>query len=99
MEAFYGLVFGVCAIMAAVLEWGNRSGADGKNSALPTDFVAFKNNYLLVYTLMMGKDMIHAPRIPLFIHHLDYSTYQTILCSWRLAPRSICLCSLPALWL
>ncbi len=64
MDSFYGIVFGICAVVAAVLEWGNRSGADGKQSALPTEFVAFKNNYLIVYTLMMGTLVDHRLLLP-----------------------------------
>lgn len=54
METFYAALFGACAILAAVFEFGNRQSGDSKLSGVPPDFTKFKNNYLLVYTMMMG---------------------------------------------
>ena len=54
MDSFYVLLFGLQALLAAVLEYGNRLGSDNKPSAAPTEFLGFRNNYLVVYSLMMG---------------------------------------------
>ena len=50
MELFYYLVFGALSAVVAGLELG-KSGKD--RVATPTAFNAFKNNYVLVYSLMM----------------------------------------------
>ena len=50
------LLFGVQALLAAVLEYGNRIGNDNKHSGASTEFLSFRNNYLVVYSLMMGKN-------------------------------------------
>jgi hypothetical protein len=50
MEVFYYLVFGALSAVVAGLELG-KSGKD--RVATPTAFNAFKNNYVLVYSLMM----------------------------------------------
>lgn len=54
MEAFYLLIFGAAAALAAVLEYGNRMGKD--NNVSDSSFLKFRNNYLLVYSLMMGEN-------------------------------------------
>ena len=52
MEPFYTVVFGVLAAVAAVLELtkSKESAADTSSK----EFSRFKNNYVLVYALMMG---------------------------------------------
>jgi len=55
MEGFYIILFGVQALLAAALEYGNRLGHDNKHSAASPEFLGFRNNYLVVYSLMMGK--------------------------------------------
>jgi len=50
MEAFYYLVFGALAAVVAALELG-KSGKD--RVATSPAFNSFKNNYILVYSLMM----------------------------------------------
>ena len=50
MDLFYYLVFGALSAVVAGLELG-KSGKD--RVATPTAFNAFKNNYVLVYSLMM----------------------------------------------
>lgn len=52
MEAFYVVLFAALAALAALLETGRGRSATG---ALTRDFVAFRNNYVLVYALMMGE--------------------------------------------
>lgn len=51
MELFYIIVFGGLAAIVAALEL-SKSSKDRINT--PSAFNAFKNNYLLVYSLMMG---------------------------------------------
>lgn len=52
MEIFYVLVFGVLAVAAGVLEFTKPAETFQIGSA---DFLKFRNNYVLVYSLMMGK--------------------------------------------
>ena len=51
------LLFGLQALLAAVLEYGNRIGNDNKHVGATNEFLAFRNNYLVVYCLMMGKNL------------------------------------------
>lgn len=51
MEIFYFLLFGALALVVAALEL-SKIGKD-RISTSPA-FNAFKNNYLLVYSIMMG---------------------------------------------
>ncbi|PNH03462.1 hypothetical protein TSOC_010470, partial [Tetrabaena socialis] len=53
MDPFYSVLFCVLALVAValnVIEW--RADYDAPRTAIP-GFVAFRNNYLLVYSLMM----------------------------------------------
>jgi hypothetical protein len=52
METLYYLLFGVLAAAAAVLEL-SRSKESG-HASMSREFLAFRNNYVLVYSLMMG---------------------------------------------
>lgn len=54
MENFYVVLFGVAAVLAAALEYGNRMGKGGAVATNP-EFSRFRSNYLIVYSLMMGK--------------------------------------------
>ncbi|WOL13120.1 molybdate-anion transporter [Canna indica] len=67
MEAFYWLLFGgLAAVVAAIeLSKNNRDRA-----ATSSAFNSFKNNYLLVYSLMMAGDWLQGP----YVYYL-YSTY------------------------
>ncbi|XP_065858494.1 uncharacterized protein [Euphorbia lathyris] len=67
MEMFYFMVFGGLAAVVAVLEL-SKSSRDRVNT--PTAFNAFKNNYLLVYSLMMAGDWLQGP----YVYYL-YSQY------------------------
>ncbi|CAM0870917.1 unnamed protein product [Alopecurus aequalis] len=60
MEVFYYLVFGALAAVVAGLELG-KSGKD--RVATTTAFNAFKNNYVLVYSLMMSGDWLQGPYV------------------------------------
>lgn len=52
MEAFYYLVFGALAAVVAGVEL-SKSNKDRINTS--SAFNSFKNNYLVIYSLMMGK--------------------------------------------
>lgn len=52
MEGFYWLLFGGLAAVVAALEL-SKTARD--RAVTSTAFNSFKNNYLLVYSLMMGK--------------------------------------------
>lgn len=54
METFYMVLFGLQALIAAALEYGNRIGSDNKHTGATAEFLSFRNNYLVVYSLMMG---------------------------------------------
>ncbi|KAK9665186.1 hypothetical protein RND81_14G096200 [Saponaria officinalis] len=67
MEMFYYLVFGSLAAIVAAVEF-TKSNKDRINT--PSSFNSFKNNYLLVYSLMMSGDWLQGP----YVYYL-YSTY------------------------
>jgi hypothetical protein len=55
MEAFLLLVFAAVAALTAVLELSKRQSS--KPETTNREFVKFRNNYVLVYALMMGATM------------------------------------------
>ncbi|KAL2527504.1 Major facilitator superfamily protein [Abeliophyllum distichum] len=67
MEVFYYMVFGAMAAVVAVLEL-SKTNKDRINTS--SAFESFKNNYLLVYSLMMAGDWLQGP----YVYYL-YSTY------------------------
>ncbi|CAN6285974.1 unnamed protein product [Urochloa humidicola] len=67
MEVFYYVVFGALAAIVAGLELG-KSGKD--RVATTSAFNSFKNNYVLVYSLMMSGDWLQGP----YVYYL-YSQY------------------------
>ncbi|PHU22486.1 BTB/POZ domain-containing protein SETH6 [Capsicum chinense] len=52
MELFYYVVFGAMAAVVAVLELGGKTNKDRITTSQA--FNSFKNNYILVYSLMIG---------------------------------------------
>ncbi|EFN51339.1 hypothetical protein CHLNCDRAFT_33124, partial [Chlorella variabilis] len=62
MEPFYAALFGVAAVLAAVLEYGNRAGRNAPGNTT-REFTMFRNNYLLVYSLMMAGDWLQGPYV------------------------------------
>ena len=58
MELFYVVLFMAAAATAGVLEWTKGREVDGgdKNK----EFQRFRHNYVLVYGLMMGGDLLPA---------------------------------------
>ncbi|KAL7146093.1 hypothetical protein ABFS83_06G018000 [Erythranthe nasuta] len=67
MEIFYYFVFGALAAVVATVEL-SKSNKDRINTS--SSFNSFKNNYLLVYSLMMAGDWLQGP----YVYYL-YSTY------------------------
>ncbi|KAF9616434.1 hypothetical protein IFM89_029688 [Coptis chinensis] len=67
MELFYFLVFGGLSFVVAALEL-SKSNKDRINTS--TAFNSFKNNYVLVYSLMMAGDWLQGP----YVYYL-YSQY------------------------
>ncbi|CAN4085660.1 unnamed protein product [Withania somnifera] len=68
MELFYYVVFGAMAAVVAALELGGKSNKDRITTSQA--FNSFKNNYILVYSLMMAGDWLQGP----YVYYL-YSTY------------------------
>lgn len=58
MEVFYYVVFGVLGLVVAALEL-SKNNKDRINTS--SAFNSFKNNYLLVYSLMMGTNTMLLP--------------------------------------
>ncbi|XP_022891934.1 molybdate-anion transporter-like [Olea europaea var. sylvestris] len=67
MELFYYMVFGALGTVVAALEL-SKSNKDRVNTSAA--FNSFKNNYLLVYSLMMAGDWLQGP----YVYYL-YTTY------------------------
>ncbi|KAG6636475.1 hypothetical protein I3843_11G112000 [Carya illinoinensis] len=67
MELFYVLMFGALTVVVAALEL-SKTGKDRMNTS--SAFNAFKNNYILVYSLMMAGDWLQGP----YVYYL-YSQY------------------------
>ncbi|KAL1203361.1 hypothetical protein V5N11_031171 [Cardamine amara subsp. amara] len=67
MDIFYYLVFGVMAAVVAALEL-SKSNKDRINTS--SSFNSFKNNYLVVFSIMMAGDWLQGP----YVYYL-YSTY------------------------
>ncbi|KAJ0471312.1 putative molybdate-anion transporter, MFS transporter superfamily [Helianthus annuus] len=67
MEVFYYMVFGVLGLIVAALE---LSKTNKDRITTSQAFTSFKNNYLLVYSLMMAGDWLQGP----YVYYL-YTTY------------------------
>ncbi|XP_078154576.1 uncharacterized protein LOC144549676 [Carex rostrata] len=67
MEIFYYMVFGILSAVVALLELSKTSK---DRTATSSAFTSFKNNYLLVYSLMMAGDWLQGP----YVYYL-YSQY------------------------
>ncbi|KAL4565373.1 hypothetical protein LXL04_029465 [Taraxacum kok-saghyz] len=67
MELFYLLVFGGLGVVVAIMEL-SKNNKDRTNTS--SAFNSFKNNYLLVYSLMMAGDWLQGP----YVYYL-YTTY------------------------
>ncbi|CAI7883375.1 unnamed protein product [Closterium sp. NIES-53] len=69
MEVFFWAVFGALVVLCAGLE-----GSKGQRDKLQTSpaFDSFKNNYLLVYSLMMAGDWLQGPYVYALYQHYGY---------------------------
>uniref|UniRef100_A0A0D6QVX8 Molybdate-anion transporter n=1 Tax=Araucaria cunninghamii TaxID=56994 RepID=A0A0D6QVX8_ARACU len=67
MEIFYYVVFGIMTVVVAVMELSKGTKDRISTSA---GFNSFKNNYLVVYSLMMAGDWLQGP----YVYFL-YTTY------------------------
>eukprot|EP00887_Chlorella_sp_A99_P000640 scaffold5.g640.t1 len=70
METFYVLLFGAAALCAAVLEYGNRMGKG--QVATNAEFIRFRSNYLIVYSLMMAGDWLQGPYVYALYQHYGF---------------------------
>ncbi|CAM6128811.1 unnamed protein product [Calypogeia fissa] len=70
MEVFYHMVFWVLVLVLGAVEL-SKSSKD--RVATTTAFTAFKNNYLVVYSLMMAGDWIQGPYVYALYDHYGYS--------------------------
>ncbi|XP_076917042.1 uncharacterized protein LOC143576959 [Bidens hawaiensis] len=72
MEVFYYMVFGGLGVIVAALELLSKNSTNNKDHRITTSqpFTSFKNNYLLVYSLMMAGDWLQGP----YVYYL-YTTY------------------------
>ena len=71
MEIFYYLVFGGLGAVVAAVELSKNN--KDRITTTPA-FSSFKNNYLLVYSLMMGESQFQKPELYIhnsFIYHRD----------------------------
>ena len=64
MEGFYTLVFALLSIVCLLLEWpraglGGAAASKAGTAPLPASFTGFRNNYLVVYSLMMGASLLN----------------------------------------
>ncbi|PRW59019.1 molybdate-anion transporter-like isoform A [Chlorella sorokiniana] len=59
---FYWIVFVVAGVLAAGLEYANRAGKAGQAN-FTREFTLFRNNYLIVYSLMMAGDWLQGPHV------------------------------------
>ncbi|GAQ85037.1 major facilitator superfamily protein [Klebsormidium nitens] len=69
MENFYYIVFGALAAICGVSELSK--GQKDTFVTIPS-FEAFKNNYLLVYSLMMAGDWLQGPYVYALYQHYGY---------------------------
>eukprot|EP00897_Mesotaenium_endlicherianum_P011055 jgi/Mesen1/9979/ME000072S09389 len=69
MEQFFYALFGILVIVCVALEV--TKGAKDKLTTTPI-FNAFKNNYLVVYSLMMAGDWLQGPYVYALYQHYGY---------------------------
>jgi len=60
MLSFYFFLLASLCFLAVVVELihGKQVGAQEGSPVLPLSFVAFRNNYLFIYSLAMGKNSL-----------------------------------------
>ena len=72
METFYVVTFGALAVACAGMELKKKP--TGKAANMTPAFLAFRNNYLAVYALMMAGDWLQGPYVYALYKHYGYST-------------------------
>lgn len=70
MEIFYAVIFGVMAFVAAGFEFFKPSESQAVNAR--KDFVAFRLNYVIVYSLMMAGDWLQGPYVYALYQHYGF---------------------------
>ena len=71
-QGYYWVQFGLIAIACASLEM-QKMGIKERVS-MPQNFIAFRNGYLFVYSLMMAGDWLQGPYVYALYQHYGYST-------------------------
>jgi MFS transporter, MFS domain-containing protein family, molybdate-anion transporter len=76
MEGFYVGTFAALAVACVLLEVRKqqRQGASDAQHKVTPAFMAFRNNYLVVYSLMMAGDWLQGPYVYALYKHYGYST-------------------------
>ena len=69
MDAYYVLLFILFGCFCAYFEMNKSSSKNKTHSSSSGSFQAFKNNYLVVYSLMMAGDWLQGPYV--------YALYQS----------------------
>lgn len=84
METFYGIIFLVSALAAGGVEWSKKS--EGSSGATDFEFLKFRNNYVLVYALMMGEFVYIA--LPMCIGYVPHTStvFSQLHAPWNQVP-------------
>lgn len=75
MESYYLLLFGLGALVATVVEYGNRVKGlpEGKRSSpASAEFFSFRTNYLVVYSMAMAGDWLQGPYVYRLYEHYGF---------------------------
>lgn len=72
MEPIYFFLFGGLAALAAGLELTKPSDSAKLTAGKSSDFTKFRNNYLLVYSLMMAGDWLQGPYVYALYQHYGF---------------------------
>jgi len=71
-QGYYWIQFGLIAVVCAMLEM-QKMGTREKVT-MPQNFMAFRNSYLFVYSLMMAGDWLQGPYVYALYQHYGYTT-------------------------
>ncbi|KNC86862.1 hypothetical protein SARC_01008 [Sphaeroforma arctica JP610] len=76
MDSFYIVLFGALAIGATYMEYSNHRKSATTESKLfnfSSSFLTFRNNYIVVYSLMMAGDWLQGPYVYALYSYYGYS--------------------------
>lgn len=76
MDSFYIVLFAALAVSAAYMEYSNHrrsATSDSKLFNFSSAFLTFRNNYIVVYSLMMAGDWLQGPYVYALYSHYGYS--------------------------